>query len=128
MTAARPDARVPPRPAGPPTGVTCPQCGGAVWEQARTDTLVFRCRIGHQLSLGGMLAEHGLLRRARLVAAGRQLTETAELQRHVAQWARAHGHGPAAERLEQEAAVLDAHAEAVLRLATAALLPTAGDA
>jgi two-component system, chemotaxis family, protein-glutamate methylesterase/glutaminase len=127
MNAARPDARVPSRPEGPPTGLTCPQCGGAVWEQASADTLLFRCRIGHQLSLGGMLAEHGLRRRTCLAAAGRQLAETAELNRRVAQWARAHGHVPAAQRLEQEAAALDQQAEAVLRLATAALLPTSGE-
>jgi hypothetical protein len=98
-----------------------------VWEQTSAETLLFRCRIGHQLSLGGMLAEHGLRRRARLVAAGRQLAETAELNRRVAEWARARGHLPTAERLEQEALVLDEQAEAVLRLAISALLPTSGE-
>jgi hypothetical protein len=73
-----------------------------------------------------MLAEHGLRRRAQLVTAGRQLAETAELNRRVAEWARTHGHLPAAERLEQEALVLDEQAGAVLRLATSALLPAAG--
>ena len=127
VNTALPDPPMPSRPEGPPTGLTCPQCGGAVWEHASADTLLFRCRIGHQLSLGGMLAEHGVRRRARLSAAGRQLAETAELNRRVAQWARDHGHLPTAERLEQEAAMLDERAEAVLRLATSALVPASGE-
>jgi hypothetical protein len=61
------------------------------------------------------------------VAAGRQLAETAELNRRVAEWARTRGHLPTAERLEQEALVLDEQAEAVLRLAISALLPTSGE-
>jgi two-component system chemotaxis response regulator CheB len=106
--------------------LTCPQCGGAIWELASAEALLFRCRIGHQLSLGGMLAEHGLRRRARLSVAGRQLAETAELNRSVAQWAREHGHVAAAERLEHEALVLDEQAGAVLRLATSALVLGSG--
>jgi two-component system chemotaxis response regulator CheB len=125
---ARTETRLPSRPEGPPTSLTCPECGGAIWEQARADTLLFRCRIGHQLSLGAMLAEHGVMRRARLDAAGRQLAETAELNRRVAQWARERGHPESAERLEREAAVLDEQAEAVLRLATSPLVPASGEA
>jgi two-component system chemotaxis response regulator CheB len=99
---------------------------GAVREQASAETLRFRCRIGHELSLGEMLAEHGVRRRTQLVTAVRQLTGTAELNRRVAEWARARGHLPAAARLEQEALVLDEQAAAVLRLATSALLPAPG--
>ena len=123
MNAAQPEPRLPSRPEGSPTGLTCPRCGGAIWEQASAETLRFRCRIGHELSLGAMLAEHGIRRRARLAAAGRQLAETAELNRRVAQWAREHGHAAAAERLAQEAVALDEQAEAVLGLATSALVP-----
>jgi hypothetical protein len=75
-----------------------------------------------------MLAEHGLSRRAHLVAAARHLAEAAEVNRCVALRARERGHLPAAERLEQEAAVLDERAEAVQRLATTALLPASGEA
>src|ERR687885_3017991 len=121
MNAARPPTHLPSRPEGAPTGLTCPRCGGAIWEQASAESLRFRCRIGHELSLGAMLAEHGIRRRARLAAAGRQLAETAELNRRVAQWAREHGHPESAERLEREAAVLDEQAEAGLRLATSLL-------
>jgi two-component system chemotaxis response regulator CheB len=123
MNAARPPTHLPSRPEGAPTGLTCPQCGGAIWEQANADSLLFRCRIGHQLGLGAMLAEHGIRRRARLVAAGRQLAETAELNRRVAAWARERGHLESAERLEREALVLDEQAETVISLATSALVP-----
>jgi two-component system, chemotaxis family, protein-glutamate methylesterase/glutaminase len=128
VNAAEPEMRLPPRPEGPATGFTCPQCGGALWEQPSADALVFRCRIGHELSLGRMLAEHGLRRRARLSAAGRQLAETAELNRRVAEWARDRGHAAAAERLAEEARALDEQAEAVLGLATSALVAGPGEA
>jgi hypothetical protein len=84
--------------------------------------LAFRCRIGHELSLAAMLAEHGAVRRARLVEAGRLLAEAAALNRRVAQYAHEHGHTLAASQLDLEAAALDQRAEEVIRLAASALV------
>ena len=108
--------------AEPPSGYTCPRCGGAVWENGDAESLAFRCRIGHQLTLGSMLAEHGARRRESVSAAARHLAEAAALHRTVGRWARTHGHIPSADRLEAEAAVLDARAEDLMRLAGAVLL------
>src|SRR5919201_1061859 len=109
-----------PPPGGPPSGFTCPQCGGAMWEVG--DPLGFQCRIGHHLSLGGMLAEHGTYRRAKLIEAGRLLAEAAALNRRVARHAHEHAHTSAALQLDLEAAALDQRAEEVLRLAEAGLV------
>jgi two-component system chemotaxis response regulator CheB len=106
----------------PPSGFTCPRCGGTLWENGGSHVLAFRCRIGHQLSLGSMLAEHGARRRESVSAAARHLAEAAALNRTVARWAREQNHAPSAARLESEAALLDARARDLMRLAASALL------
>jgi hypothetical protein len=110
-------------PPGFPTAFTCPRCGGTIWEETLTeDTLAFRCRIGHELSLAGMLAEHGAVRRTKLVEAGRLLAEAAALNGRIASWARERGHSVVADRLDQEAAALTQRADEVMRIAASVLL------
>jgi hypothetical protein len=98
-----------------------------MWELGG-DSLAFRCRFGHQLSLGGMLAKHGAYRRAKLIEAGRLLAEAAALNRRIAQYAHEQGHSISASRLDLEAAALDQRADDVLRLAATVLVePTQAD-
>jgi two-component system chemotaxis response regulator CheB len=108
-------------PNGSPSGFTCPRCGGSMWEQSDLP-LAFQCRIGHRLTLGGMLAEHGASRRAKLVEAGRLLAEAAALNRRIAGYAEQHGHGVAAARLQHEAVILEHRSSEVMRLALALLV------
>lgn len=35
---------------GPPSGLSCPACGGSLWEDPRGDLLGYRCRVGHGYS------------------------------------------------------------------------------
>jgi two-component system chemotaxis response regulator CheB len=35
------------RPASPPSGLTCPECHGPLWEQRTNGVVQFRCRVGH---------------------------------------------------------------------------------
>ena len=35
---------------GEPSGLTCPECGGALWEQQEGDLVRFRCHVGHAYS------------------------------------------------------------------------------
>jgi two-component system, chemotaxis family, protein-glutamate methylesterase/glutaminase len=122
VTFIKPD-RVSPTeaPDGAPSGFTCPRCGGTIWEMPG-ESLAFQCRIGHKLSLGGMLAEHGASRRGKLVEAGRLLAEAAALNRRVAQYAAERGHKLAAERLQDEAAALDERSGEVMQLAGSVLV------
>jgi two-component system, chemotaxis family, protein-glutamate methylesterase/glutaminase len=108
-------------PDGAPSGFTCPRCGGSMWELPG-ESLGFQCRIGHKLSLGGMLAEHGTGRRAKLVEVGRLLAEAAALNRRVAQYAVERGHKLAAERLQEEAAALDERSSEVMQMAVSVLV------
>jgi hypothetical protein len=95
-----------------------------VWETSG-ESLAFRCRIGHKLSLGAMLAEHGAGRRAKLVEAGRLLAEAAALNRRVAEYAAERGHRLAAERLQDEAAALDERSSEVMQMAVSVLVDPA---
>jgi two-component system, chemotaxis family, protein-glutamate methylesterase/glutaminase len=40
---------------GEPTPLTCPDCGGVIWEQADGDLARFRCHVGHSFSAESML-------------------------------------------------------------------------
>ena len=111
-------------PDGPASGFTCPWCGGSIWETTG-ESLSFQCRIGHKLSLGGMLADHGASRRRKLVEAGRLLAEAAALNRRVAHYAEERGHTFAAARLEQEAAALEQRSSEVMQLAVSGLIDPA---
>jgi predicted NBD/HSP70 family sugar kinase len=66
------------------TGFTCPECGGAVWEQTSAETVVFECRIGHRYAADAMLVEHAAAREATLWAALRLTAEHAALRRRLA--------------------------------------------
>lgn len=91
------------------TGLTCPTCGGAIWElRDEQAKLVFRCRIQHTFSMGGLLAAHAIVRTTSFEAARQKLAEGAALKRHLAARAREMGHPLAAAQLETEAARLEA--------------------
>jgi hypothetical protein len=92
-----------------------------MWETTG-EALGFQCRIGHKLSLGAMLAEHGACRRGKLVEAGRLLAEAAALNRRIARYAQERGHALAAERLRHEAESLEQRSSEVMRMAISVLV------
>jgi two-component system chemotaxis response regulator CheB len=89
------------RPDGPPTGFTCPECSGALWEQAEGGQTRYRCRVGHAYSEGALLAGQAASVEAAMWAALEVLEERAELLRRVAK--RSAAQPKSAERFEQAA-------------------------
>jgi two-component system chemotaxis response regulator CheB len=69
---------------GPPTAVTCPQCGGAIWETTEGGTTYFRCHVGHAYSPDSMLAEHTSELEQTLWEALRMFQENAVLHHRMA--------------------------------------------
>jgi two-component system chemotaxis response regulator CheB len=111
------------RPQGQPSGLTCPDCGGAIWEREDAGVVRFRCRVGHTYSEDAMLTEQGAHVEAALWTALEVLEERAELLRKVA--AR-QGEQRASLRRRFEASASDALERA--RHIRAALAATPGEA
>jgi two-component system chemotaxis response regulator CheB len=73
------------RPDGPATGLTCPECNGAIWEVREGAVTRYRCRVGHSYSEQSFVAEQGSAVEAALWAALEVLEERAELLRKIAE-------------------------------------------
>ena len=78
--------------AGRSSAVTCPECGGVLWE-LRNDNLVrFRCHVGHAYSLDSLVSEQADMVEQALWSAVRALEEKAALARRMANHARQQSH------------------------------------
>jgi two-component system chemotaxis response regulator CheB len=69
---------------GPPSGLTCPECGGALWEQANGNEVRFACHVGHAYSLASLQEEQGRALEGTLWSAVRALEERADMHRRLA--------------------------------------------
>jgi two-component system chemotaxis response regulator CheB len=71
-------------PEGPPTSLTCPECGGPLWDRPHGDVNGYRCRVGHVYSEDALVDAQAESVEAALWAAAEVLEERAELLRRVA--------------------------------------------
>lgn len=85
------------------SGLTCPQCGGAMWEDDSGGVLRFRCRTGHVLAQETMAAEQARMVEDAIYAALRALEEQASLSRRLAARFRRRGEDSLAARYERRA-------------------------
>ena len=76
---------------GPPSGLTCPECGGALWEINDGALARYRCHVGHQYSIDGLDAEQHAEVEGALWSAVRMLEEHADLRHRMARRAEAGG-------------------------------------
>jgi two-component system chemotaxis response regulator CheB len=100
------------RPEGPASGLTCPECSGALWELRDGEVLRYRCRIGHSYSDDAMVVAQGTALEAALWAALEMLEERAEFLRGMAE-RRAVGNESFHRRLTAAATDADARAELI---------------
>jgi two-component system, chemotaxis family, protein-glutamate methylesterase/glutaminase len=69
---------------GPPSGLTCPDCGGALWQTQEGKLVRFQCHVGHHYSPESLAThQHEKVEQA-LWSAVRALEERAELRRRMA--------------------------------------------
>jgi two-component system, chemotaxis family, protein-glutamate methylesterase/glutaminase len=95
---------------GPPSGMTCPDCGGALWEVAEKGLVRYRCHVGHQFTGDGLdSALHDTVEGA-LWTAVRVLEEQAAMKQRMAE--RAQGAGLSMVREGFEAGSKDSHRQA----------------
>ncbi len=101
---------------GAPTGLTCPQCGGAVWERDESGVLTYRCHVGHAYTADSIAAEHESHLESTLWEAVRMFQESAVMHRRMAAKAREQGLGDMAARYAERAVEHEARAELMRKL------------
>ncbi len=99
---------------GIPSALTCPACGGSLFEKPGEKVLHFRCRTGHAYSPESLAANQTDTLDAALWAALRSLEEAAALARRMEKRAREHENAAASQRYLQRAREAERHA-ALLR-------------
>ena len=103
---------------GWPTPLTCPECGGVIWEAPDGEVARFRCNVGHSFSAESMLELQSDSVETALWTALRVLEERADLLRRLADHQRESGNEFSARGFELRAREVSDRAE-VLRHAIA---------
>jgi two-component system chemotaxis response regulator CheB len=83
---------------GDPTGLTCPECHGAIWESIEDGMVRLRCRVGHEYGTKTFLMHQGDRVEAAMWTALQSLEERAALYRRVAARQRERGNARTADR------------------------------
>lgn len=103
---------------GSPSSLTCPECGGVIWEDGEGDLLRFRCHVGHSFSAESMLELHGDSVETALWTALRVLEERMHFLDGLAQRQRKRGNEYAARGFDRRARGVE-HRVEILRRAIA---------
>ena len=117
---------------GRPSGFSCPDCNGVLWQIRDGGLERYRCRVGHAWSPESLLTQQSEALEAALWVALRSLEERATLAQRLAEPARGRGHSITATRFEEQAAEAQQAARLVRDLllnrdAFATAWPLAGD-
>jgi two-component system, chemotaxis family, protein-glutamate methylesterase/glutaminase len=83
---------------GSPTGLSCPECDGAIWESVVDGLPHYACRVGHEYAPEAFDVRQSQRVEAALWTALRALEERAVLHRRIAARQQAHGNQKTAER------------------------------
>jgi two-component system chemotaxis response regulator CheB len=110
MTVESAEGNTPP---GRVTGLTCPECHGAMYELRYGELIRFRCRVGHAYSADTLQAEQAQYLEAALWTALRALEENTILTRRLAERARKNGNHARAARLTDQAQLVESRAEVI---------------
>jgi two-component system chemotaxis response regulator CheB len=92
-----------PDPPGMRTDITCPQCGGVLWEEVEDRVTIYRCRAGHAYSPDSLLAVQGEGLDSAIWRPIRMLQERGALLRRLEARARSQGRLRSATYFNQEA-------------------------
>jgi len=102
---------------GAPSPLTCPECGGALWEIAEANKLQrYRCHVGHSYTAKGLLVNKGSQLEAALWSALRTLEENAELRRRMARRAKDRAVSVAARHFDSAARESEERADVIRRI------------
>jgi two-component system chemotaxis response regulator CheB len=108
---------------GTPAPITCPECGGALWESQEDELLQYQCHVGHRYSGESLVTAHTEALDQALWAALRALEENSELRRRMAQHARERGMAAIATGYDDQADGSEQRASIIRRV----LMPEGAD-
>ena len=97
------------------TALTCPECGGAIWEFDREGVLQFRCHVGHAYSEDTFADEQARTVEAAMWTALRALEEKHMLVSRLMTRARERGAHNSARRFEKTVAAMAEKADLIRR-------------
>src|SRR3954462_2939915 len=117
------EAQIAEMPTNASTGLTCPACGGALWELRNDGVTVLRCHVGHSYGLESFAEAQSDETEAALWEAIRALEERRALLVRMADSADRSSRTLSAGQLRDAAADLDAKADKVRRLVELLLAP-----
>ncbi len=101
---------------GKPSGLICPECGGALWDVKDSRPPRLRCHTGHAFSLQSLQATQAEATEQALWSGLRALQEKERLLRRIVELDRSAGDDAHAERCTAEAEVIRHQAELLRRL------------
>jgi len=99
---------------GEPSGFSCPDCHGVLWEVREGELVRYRCRVGHAFGPETLMAKQGQEVETALWVAFQSLKERAAFARGMARKMEARGNRFSHQRFMEQAAEADARA-AVIR-------------
>jgi two-component system chemotaxis response regulator CheB len=88
---------------GEPSGFSCPDCGGVLWELQDSSLTRFRCRVGHAWSSESLIEQQYEALEASLWVALRSLEERSALSHRLRDRSMARGLARSAERFQEQA-------------------------
>jgi two-component system chemotaxis response regulator CheB len=98
---------------GDPSGLTCPECGGPLWERDEGARRRFSCHVGHTFSAESLVEEHGEYVEHALWTAVRILEERRALVLRLAERMESGGQQRSARRFSEQAREAGAQADAI---------------
>jgi two-component system, chemotaxis family, protein-glutamate methylesterase/glutaminase len=111
---------------GHPSGFSCPDCGGSLWEWQDGELVRYRCRIGHAYSPESLASQQSEALEAALWSAVRSLEETAAFARRLAERMRESNLPGAADRYLVRAGAAERHAGTLREMLATSPLKTGG--
>lgn len=106
-------AQLPDPPDGIQAGLSCPGCGGTLWEREAGGFVHYRCRVGHSFGEASLQAEQVDTLEAALWVALRALEENAALSRRMSERMTERGSPALARRFGEQAADMHRKAEMI---------------